>query len=315
MTLADDEPTQDVEALLRHRLGLKEPPEMIADKMGFMFNNLSIAQLWQRAEELAALYQSLDMREGCGYDKQEFVKWLAFYMTITRACREANYQPLYVTMICSLSATGAISKLHSACHDNATAYLALQLDLERQMRDQQASQCKQLVKNAALFLSYLSWAREIFDSGEGGAVAMQSNSAVSDQVTLASGSVVTARRLGWSICKQLAPYLEPRRLVALALKSEREDVVDVVIVVAVQLLWNAPRANERAKAIRKNRWLLTQLSALKQVHALEQVKLNSKFAIESLFDQLRVDFNDCEHLFKTLPESGESALETAFERG
>ncbi|CAF4793077.1 unnamed protein product, partial [Rotaria magnacalcarata] len=59
-------------------------PEQINDKISFTFNNLSFANLSQKAEEL---------KEVLGNDEQLW-KWVAQYLVIKRASIEPNFHSL-----------------------------------------------------------------------------------------------------------------------------------------------------------------------------------------------------------------------------
>ncbi|CAF5132847.1 unnamed protein product, partial [Rotaria magnacalcarata] len=68
---------------------VKPPPEQINDKISFTFNNLSFANLSQKAEEL---------KEVLGNDEQLW-KWVAQYLVIKRASIEPNFHSLYAGFI------------------------------------------------------------------------------------------------------------------------------------------------------------------------------------------------------------------------
>jgi CCR4-NOT transcription complex subunit 1 len=63
------------------------PEEEVQDKVHFIINNLSSANLEEKAEELS---QFLDT---------DYLEWFSQYLVIKRACVEQNFQELYVTFL------------------------------------------------------------------------------------------------------------------------------------------------------------------------------------------------------------------------
>jgi hypothetical protein len=66
---------------------LEEPPPAVIDRVHFLFNNLSEDNVPGTVAELAK-----ELRP-------EYVGWFASYLTLKRACGQANYQPLHLAVL------------------------------------------------------------------------------------------------------------------------------------------------------------------------------------------------------------------------
>ncbi|CAI4229027.1 unnamed protein product [Auanema sp. JU1783] len=67
-----------------------QPPEFVVDKMSFLFNNLSNANIQAKREEVLGLIND---------HGEPFVKWLAQYIVMKRVSVEQNFQPLYNSFV------------------------------------------------------------------------------------------------------------------------------------------------------------------------------------------------------------------------
>ena len=66
------------------------PPEAIQDKIGFIFNNLSLSNMPAKGEELKDL------------NKDEYWDWIAHYLVVKRVSIEPNFHILYAQFVDTL---------------------------------------------------------------------------------------------------------------------------------------------------------------------------------------------------------------------
>ncbi len=72
---------------------IKQPPEHINDKIGFMFNNLSFSNLTQKSQELKDIL----------INDEQLWKWIGQYLVIKRVSLEHNFHSLYVAFLNTLN--------------------------------------------------------------------------------------------------------------------------------------------------------------------------------------------------------------------
>ncbi|CAF3833846.1 unnamed protein product, partial [Rotaria sordida] len=87
---------------------IKPPPEQINDKIAFTFNNLSFANLSQKAEEL---------KDVLGNDEQLW-KWVAQYLVMKRASIEPNFHSLYAGFINTINVNILYDTVLTETHRN-----------------------------------------------------------------------------------------------------------------------------------------------------------------------------------------------------
>ena len=87
---------------------VKPPPEQINDKVSFTFNNLSFANLSQKAEEL---------KDVLGNDEQLW-KWVAQYLVMKRASIEPNFHSLYAGFVNTVNVNILYDTVLSETHRN-----------------------------------------------------------------------------------------------------------------------------------------------------------------------------------------------------
>ena len=89
-----------IETLLAGTEGKEEiaiPPEALQDKVFFIFNNLSLANMEQKGSELQEIIT------------EEFTAWVAQYLVMKRASIEANFHTLYANFIDHINKTDVLS--------------------------------------------------------------------------------------------------------------------------------------------------------------------------------------------------------------
>lgn len=87
---------------------VKPPSEQVNDKVAFTFNNLSFANLSQKAEEL---------KEVLGTDEQLW-KWVAQYLVMKRASIEPNFHSLYAGFVNAINVAILYDTVLSETHRN-----------------------------------------------------------------------------------------------------------------------------------------------------------------------------------------------------
>ncbi|CAH1270308.1 CNOT1 [Branchiostoma lanceolatum] len=78
-----------------------EPPEVLQDKVAFIFNNLSQSNLNQKTDELRhafgdSLIRTEELRDAVG---EEYLPWVSQYLVMKRASIEPNFHTLYSNFI------------------------------------------------------------------------------------------------------------------------------------------------------------------------------------------------------------------------
>lgn len=63
------------------------PPETVRDKLGFLFNNISMSNVKDKTTEFKELLK--------GEDGDKYTRWIADYIVMKRAGQENNFHPLY----------------------------------------------------------------------------------------------------------------------------------------------------------------------------------------------------------------------------
>lgn len=87
---------------------VKQPPEQITDKVAFTFNNLSLSNLPQKAQELKEILSNDD----------QLWKWVAQYLVIKRVSLEHNFHPLYAGLLNTLNVVTLFDAVLSETHRN-----------------------------------------------------------------------------------------------------------------------------------------------------------------------------------------------------
>lgn len=72
-------------------LPLVTPPESVRDKLGFLFNNISMANVKDKTAEFKELLQ--------GDDGEKYTRWVADYIVKKRAGQETNFHQLYHSFV------------------------------------------------------------------------------------------------------------------------------------------------------------------------------------------------------------------------
>ena len=63
------------------------PPENIRDKLSFLFNNISMANVKDKVTEFKDLLK--------GEESEQYMRWISEYIVLKRAGLEHNFHPLY----------------------------------------------------------------------------------------------------------------------------------------------------------------------------------------------------------------------------
>ncbi|CAF0989426.1 unnamed protein product [Adineta ricciae] len=87
---------------------VKQPPEQISDKVAFTFNNLSLSNLPQKAQELKEILNN----------DEQLWKWVAQYLVIKRVSLEHNFHPLYAGLLNTLNIVMLFDAVLSETHRN-----------------------------------------------------------------------------------------------------------------------------------------------------------------------------------------------------
>ncbi|VDN52522.1 unnamed protein product [Dracunculus medinensis] len=126
----------------------KQPPADICEKVAFLFNNLSKANLPIKIEEMKQIVSELG---------DEFLKWLAQYLVMRRVSIEQNFQPLYKNFVESLADKNFEDYVKEETFRNIRALKFLQILLRSDKR-QAASNFgdRQLLKNLGLWLGSIT---------------------------------------------------------------------------------------------------------------------------------------------------------------
>ena len=82
----------NIDTLIAGREELLVPPESLQDKIFFIFNNLSIANMDTKAKELLNVMDD------------KYVPWAAQYLVMKRASIEPNFHTLYAKLLDHLNA-------------------------------------------------------------------------------------------------------------------------------------------------------------------------------------------------------------------
>ena len=82
----------NIDTLIAGQEELLVPPEGMQDKIFFIFNNLSIANMDTKAKELVGILDD------------KYVPWAAQYLVMKRASIEANFHTLYAKLLDHLNA-------------------------------------------------------------------------------------------------------------------------------------------------------------------------------------------------------------------
>ena len=124
---------------------VKPPPEQINDKVAFTFNNLSFANLSQKAEK------KIELKDVLGNDDQLW-KWVAQYLVMKRASIEPNFHSLYAGFINTINVNILYDTVLSETHRNIQILL---------LNDKQMSNIpdRALLKNLGHWLGIITIAK------------------------------------------------------------------------------------------------------------------------------------------------------------
>ncbi|CAF1576548.1 unnamed protein product, partial [Adineta ricciae] len=95
---------------------VKPPPEHVHDKVSFTFNNLSLANISEKAD---------DLKEVLGNDEQLW-KWVGQYLVMKRASIEPNFHTLYAGFVNTINMTVLYDTVLSETHRNIKILLLSQ---------------------------------------------------------------------------------------------------------------------------------------------------------------------------------------------
>ena len=93
---------------------MKQPPEQISDKVAFTFNNLSLSNLPQKAQELKEILNN----------DEQLWKWVAQYLVIKRVSLEHNFHPLYAGLLNTLNIVMLYDAVLSETHRNIKVHVS-----------------------------------------------------------------------------------------------------------------------------------------------------------------------------------------------
>lgn len=118
----------------------EEPPENIQEKVAFIFNNLSQANMTQKGEELTEVIT------------EEHMDWLAQYLVMKRASIEINFHQLYANLVDHLKNPGLFDRVMEETYSNIEVLLS---------SDKSASNFsdRSLLKNLGHWLGLLTLAK------------------------------------------------------------------------------------------------------------------------------------------------------------
>ncbi|KAI6241643.1 CCR4-Not complex component, variant [Aphelenchoides fujianensis] len=122
------------------------PDESVVDKIGFMFNNLSLSTCQEKAAEMKEIIRSQD---------KNFIPWLAQYLVIRRITTEQNHQGVYNSFLMAI-ADEALNE-----HILRETYRNIQTLLNSDKRHAASNfSDRQLLKSLGLWLGSITIARD-----------------------------------------------------------------------------------------------------------------------------------------------------------
>ena len=103
-----------IETLMTASQEVVAPPDAVQDKIGFILNNMSQANVYNKSEELQELLQ----------DHAGSIQWFAHYLVVKRIALELNFHSLYIAMLDTLSMSVLYNAIKASTLQNARVLLS-----------------------------------------------------------------------------------------------------------------------------------------------------------------------------------------------
>ncbi|GAB5366833.1 hypothetical protein AAMO2058_001177600 [Amorphochlora amoebiformis] len=204
------------------------PPESIRDKIHFLINNLSRANIEDKVGELREFLESPNY----GY--------FSHFLVTRRVVQEANHLMMYATFVTKLGN----KKVHKIIVEDTYGSIKSKINSDKLVASFDE---RKVLKNLGSWLGLM---------------------------TLAQNRPILAKKL---------------RLKELLMEAYRDGRLIAIIPFVKKVL----EPTTESKIFKPpNPWLMALLSLLREIMEVENLKLNLKFAIECLFNHLKIEVND-----------------------
>ncbi|XP_052626863.1 uncharacterized protein LOC111896007 [Lactuca sativa] len=135
------------DAAQRRETPIQAPPSQKRDKISFIFNTLSTANIEAKVEEFTEILE------------EQYYPWFAQYLVMKRASKEPNFHKLYMNFLEKAHSKQLMEEVVQETYENLIFYLGMQQVLLRSELIQTSSEERLLLKNLGGWLGIITIGR------------------------------------------------------------------------------------------------------------------------------------------------------------